>query len=283
MSSFQKVIKYCAIAFAIFLAVTIVSGIVNVVVSVVSVVSGDSFFNDNREKVNFEESFSDVKSLDIDISTGQLIIMSGDTFRVEAENVTKNFQAKVSGNGTLTIDESKNGVHFFWFQFSGFNNPNSKIILYLPADFIAKDTEINTGAGKVTIEQLDTESLTVSTGAGNITGRNMIAGQVKIDGGVGNTTFEGVSFEDADFNCGVGNLNIQGELLGDNTVECGVGEVNLDLKGNIDDYELDIKSGIGTVRVNGEKIKETHQNNGAAENSIEVDGGVGTVRIDIMN
>jgi len=283
MSSFQRVIKYCAMAFAIFLAVTIISGIVSVVVTVVSAVSGDSIFNNNKEKINYEENFTDVTSLDIDINTGQLIIMSGDTFRVEAENVTKDFQTKVSDNGTLIIDESKNNVHFFGFNFNGFNNTNSKITLYLPATFISKDTEINTGAGKVTIEKLDTESLLISTGAGNISGNNINAEEVKIDGGVGNTDFEEVSFKNADFNCGVGNLNIKGELLGDNTIDCGVGEVKLELTGNVDDYQLNIDSGVGTVRVNGEKIKDSYQNNNRADNSIEVDGGVGNVRIDFMN
>lgn len=280
MSSFQKVIKYCAIAFAILLVVMIISGIGSAAVSVVKLVSGDKIsHNDSRNRVDFTENFTDVDSLNIDISTGEVVIKSGETFRVEAQNVTDNFKAEVSGNGTLNVNENGNSTHFLWFNWSGFGNINAKITVYLPEDFIADEARINMGAGNLTIDNLSTERLTLSAGAGNINGSNITANKVKFDGGVGSVNLNGVTLNDADMDSGVGSLNIEGVLLGDNSINCGVGSVNLDLNGNVDDYDLDIESGVGTVRVNGEKVKGQYHNSNA-DNSLEVDGGVGNVSID---
>jgi hypothetical protein len=292
MSSFQKVIKYCAIAFAILLGIGIISGIANAAFAIVSVVSGVSNhnnfnfnFNNNNSKnektIDFSETYSDVTSLDLDNATGELKIRIGDTFKVEAENVSENFEAKVNSNGKLTIRENRNKIEFFWFQFDGFNSPNSKITVYLPVDFVAEEAKINTGAGTVSVEGLKAEYLLISAGAGNISGSNLVADEVKIEGGVGNVNFSDVNFADADFDCGVGNLYIEGVLLGENKIDCGVGEVDLDLKGDVDDYDLDIDSGVGTVRLNGEKIRDSRNSNSGADNSIKVDGGVGNVKINI--
>lgn len=285
MSSFQKTIKYIAIAFAVFLAVTIVSVIANVVFGIVSVVSGGiegGFSNDNNKKsMDFSKNFTEVKSLDIENSTGKLIIKTGESFRVEAENVSGDFVAKVSSNGTLTVSDDGKDVNFLWFDFNGINNPNSKITVYLPSDFVAEDAKINTGAGTVQVEGLHADYIMISAGAGNISGNDIVAEKVKIDGGVGEVTLKDVNFSDADFNCGVGNLDIQGRLEGKSKIDCGVGEVELDLIGNVDDYDLDIDSGIGTIRLNGDKISDEYNIDTDAPNSIKIDGGVGNVKINI--
>ncbi|MDF2941225.1 MAG: putative rane protein [Herbinix sp.] len=281
MSSFQRVIKYCAIAFAIMLTIGIVSGIAHAAFALVSVVSGDTFSREDRNTIDFNETYADVKSLDIENATGDFKIKIGETFKIEAQDVSESFDAKVDGNGELTIRESKNRGNFFWFNFGGFDSINSKVTLYLPANFVAEEAKIDSGAGSVTIDSLKTDYLFISAGAGNINGRDMTAEEVKIDGGVGNVNLNEVNFNDADFDCGVGNLNIDGILVGNNKIDCGVGEVDLSLKGNIDDYDLDIDSGVGTIRVNGEKISESDRRNNSAANSIKVDGGVGNVKIDI--
>lgn len=282
MTSFQKVIKYCAIAFAILLAIGIISGIASAVFGVVSAISGNMGYTfHDRKTIDVTETFTGVKSLDIDNSTGNLKIETGETFQIVAERVSESFEAKVSGDGVLRLYEDESDFKFFGINFDGLESPNSKITLYLPADFVAEETKIETGAGAVSIEGLQTEYLYISAGAGNITGSNVSAGKVKIDGGVGNVDLEEVVFEDADFDCGVGNLDIQGVLTGKNEIDCGVGGVSLDLAGDLEDYDLDIDAGVGTIRINGEKISGEANIDNHGGNSIKIDGGVGDVRINI--
>ncbi len=283
MNSFQRVIKYCAIAFAILLAIGIISFMINVVYGVVNFATGNRVhFNDKDYKtVDFDESFTGVTGLDIDHSTGTLGIVIGDSFRVEGKNVVEGFKAEVDRNGTLKISDNEAGFQLWGFRVNGINPTNSKITVYIPADFVAEEVRIDTGAGALNLEDITTDYLYISAGAGNISGRNIKADKAKVEGGVGNISLGNVTLRNTDLNSGVGNVYISGVILGKNSFDCGVGEVELELFGNINDYDLDIDSGVGTVRVNGKKIEEVEHTNRFAEHSIEVDGGVGSVRIDI--
>lgn len=281
MSSFQKTIKYIAIAFAIFLAIAIISGIGNAVFAIISAITG-GFDSRDGDTTDFQQSFTEVQSLDIENSTGKLIIKTGENFRVEAENVSTEFTAKVKSNGTLVVSDNNKDLEFLWFNINGFNNPNSLITVYLPDNFVADEARINSGAGTVSVEGLHADYLYISAGAGNIYGSNITAEEAKIEGGVGTISLDGVNLSDGDFDCGVGELNIEGILAGKTKIDCGVGEVDLDLKGYVEDYELDIDSGIGTVRLNGEKISGEYRSKNNAPNSIKVDGGVGDVKINIQ-
>lgn len=278
MSTSQKAIKYVAQAFAILLAVTIISAIGSLVVNVISSVTGHSFIG-NRNTINLTKDFENVRSLKIDHSFGNLTIKSGDTFRVEAKNVSEDFRAEVSPSGTLTLDENNNRVSFMWFNFSGFGSFKSHTTVYLPEDFTAKLVELDSGAGNVTIEDLATEKLILNAGAGNVVGSNVLANGVEIDGGVGNITLLKVLFKDANINSGVGNLKLSGQLVGENKIDGGVGSVHLNLNGEEEDYNIKVESGIGKIRVNGEKISREYQSRKGIDNSIYVNAGLGNVRI----
>lgn len=283
MSAFQRTIKYIAIAFAVFLAVMIVAGIANFTFAIVSAVTGGISDGNNStgKTIDFTDSFTGVTSLDIDNSTGKLIIKRGNEIKVEAEDVNEGFRAEVNNDGTLTISDDDSRYEFFWFHFNGFNNPNSKITVYLPEDFIAEEAYIDSGAGSVSIDGLFAEKLVISAGAGAVEGNNLYADDVTFDGGVGSVTLKDVSFNDAELNCGVGSLKIDGELTGDTEIDCGVGGVSLDLIGNVDDYDLEVDSGVGSIRLNGDKISDDYKTDKNAPNYIQIEGGVGDVRINI--
>jgi DUF4097 and DUF4098 domain-containing protein YvlB len=278
----------------VILAIGIIIFIVNIVLGVVSftsggvttkshIFSGRNSSEEHGKLVDFDSDFVGVKSLNIDNSTGELRIETSDsdTFRVEARNVFEDFEAALKNDGELYVTDNKSEFQFFGLHINGINNPNSKITIYIPEDFYAEEVKIDSGAGSVRIDRLNTEYLYISAGAGNIKADNVTASEVKMDGGVGSVNFSDVNFTDADIDCGVGNLTISGVMLGDNKFDCGVGSVDLDLTGDIADYDLDIDSGVGSVRVNGRKVQDNELRNRSAANSIEVDGGVGGVTIDI--
>lgn len=277
MSSFQRVIKYVAIGFAVLLAVGIISGIASAAINIISAVTGRSFFGHNEKRIDFTSDFTGVESLDVSNNAGNMYIVVGDTFRVEAVNVLDSFHAEVSGNGTLTVSEDDKA--FQWFNFLDFGNHKSKITVYLPEDFVADKAYINTGAGDLQIDRLEAEDLTINAGAGNVRGNNITADKTRLDGGVGNITLTGVSFNDADLKCGVGSMRLDGTLQGDNKLDCGIGDIDLELEGSREDYDIDVDSGIGTIRVDGQKVSELDQDNDAS-NSLNVNGGIGKVTID---
>lgn len=276
MSELQKVIKYCAIGFAAFLAFSIITGIFSAALALTGVFSGIGSSN----TVDISESFDDVKSLSAEHSLGNFTIKLGDTDKVEvvAENVSESFTVEKSFSGNLKI-KSKFSV---WGLFNGNGNSsgNAKVTIYIPKDFIAENIEIDAGAGNVNIEALTTKKLEINAGAGNIYGENITAKQVDLDGGVGEITLEDINFTDVDIDCGVGNVNLQGSMYGKNKIDCGVGEVRLDLKGSIDDYNIKVEKGLGSVYINGEKNSDINWNNRNAAHSLDINGGVGDIDID---
>ncbi|WMJ90037.1 DUF4097 family beta strand repeat-containing protein [Anaerocolumna sp. MB42-C2] len=278
MSEFQKVIKYCAIAFAAFLAFTIITGIVTAVFSITGVLSNTS----NRNLIDINKSFENVKSLSVDHGIGNLNIESGSGNNVEvnASNVTDDFVVEKSFSGELRVKSKFN----FWNFIGGNNgvNDKSKITIYIPEGFTFDRVKLDAGAGNIDIDSVQTEKLDINAGAGNIEGSKIIAEQVKLDGGVGEINFNEVKFTDSDIDSGVGNIKLQGVLYGKNKIECGVGGVTLDLDQSSDDFRLSVDKGLGSIYINGEKYSDLKWNNRTADNVLDVDGGVGDIDINFQ-
>lgn len=276
MTSFQKVIKYCAMGFALFLAVSIIYGLSSAAIALFGAITGAPVFEDKDDQLELVQEYKNINRLDIDISSCKLTIQTGDRFRVEALNVTKDFKIDVTKDGVLKIRDDKTSR----FLLFGINNANAKINLYLPEDFIAKYAKIDSGAGEIEIDGLHAKKLMITTGAGRFIANNIIADEsATIENGAGEVVLENAVLEDANFDCGVGRVRVNGQLLGENTIDCGVGEVDLELVGKIDDYDINIDKGLGTARINGEKYRDGVYQNSYAEHSIEVDGGVGNISI----
>jgi len=277
MSELQKVLKYCAMGFAAFLAFSIITGIITAVCAVTGVFS----ITGSANTVDVSKSFENVKSLSAEPSVGTFTIKVGESDEVEvvAENVSENFTAEKSFSGELRIKDNWN----FWNIFNGKSSLNgkAKITIYVPEDFVAENIEIDAGAGNVNMEGLTTKKLDINAGAGNIYGKNITANKVKMDGGVGEITLEEVDLSDVDIESGVGNVNVQGSMSGKNKIDCGVGEVKLDLTGSTDDYDLKVDKGLGSVYINNEKYSDLNWNNITATKSLDINGGVGDIEINI--
>lgn len=276
MNEFQKVIKYCAMGFAAFLAFMIITGIASALFAVAGVFDHTG---GSSKIVDFDQSFQNVKSLSTENGLGKFVIelTDSDEIRVVGENVPDNFKAEKSFSGELKISNNFN----FWSIFGGNDGftENSKVTVYIPKDFVAEKVNIDAGAGDVNIEALNTEKLEINAGAGNLTGSNIKADKVKLDGGVGEISFDKVEFTDTDIDSGVGNISLQGTLYGKNKIDCGIGEVTLDLQGSTDDYNLKVDKGLGSIYVNGEKFSDLNWNNMNADNVLDIDGGVGDIEI----
>lgn len=90
MTAIQKIIKYLAIAFAIFLTISIISTIIGVIAGFAGITAIFNYANNNSED-NFEISDitfdnEDVRYLDIDIALSRLTIKEGDSLKAETNN-----------------------------------------------------------------------------------------------------------------------------------------------------------------------------------------------------
>lgn len=270
MNETQKVIKYLAIAFAIFLIVSILSGIMMCFM----------FFSnlfDDKEDATFTSSnkleiTEAVSSLEIDLRATSTIIREGEKFRIETNNskiVTK------TSNDKLVIKERKGNL----FK----RKHNYQLVIYLPKDEVYDEVSIDSGAGRIEIEKLATKKLELDLGAGEVEIDELdVLEKMKVEGGAGKFSIHNGKLHNLDLDMGVGKLELTAEVLGNSKIEAGVGETDIVLLGNESDYKIKVDKGIGSASIDGKSVSDnTYYGNGA--NSLYIDGGVGRIDISFEN
>ena len=271
MTVAQKVIKYLAIAFALFLIITIISGIFSVIYALSGILGIK-----NENKISYTEmsitSFEnkDITKLEIDIVNTNLTIKTGEILKVETNNSNIKFE---QDNKKLQIKEKD----YNWF----IKNEIQELILYVPENLEFEKIELNAGAGKIDIENLNTKDLVFELGAGETKIKSLnVLEKCEIEGGAGEINILSGTINNLDFDMGVGKANLTTKIIGKNEINAGIGELNIVLIGNENDYKIKANEGLGSITINGAKVTDTNDY-GNGKNVIKIDGGVGNIKIDI--
>ena len=262
MSSTQRTIKYLAIAFAVFLIVTIFGAILSVGTLVIKSIHGLS--KPTSSSLNHEMYSTYV---DINLNASNLVIKNGEALKVENNN--DKIKVTLEGNKLLITDES--GI---------FNrNKDEELIVYVP-EYIKYDIiSISTGAGRINVDGFKTKELKLNLGAGDARFSNIYSDKSDISTGAGRVKFDNSVLNDAKLDLGVGEININANITGDSKINCGIGSVELNLPGSKEDYTFDVSKGIGNITFNhyGEVGDKSKLGNG--QNFIKIDGGIGKISV----
>lgn len=263
MTTFQKVVKYLAIAFAIFLTVAIVSGLLGAV----GLFGG--LFDDEAvlEDLTSYPVSAEIRNLEIEIGAADFSIKEGNAFSVESN--LKHLKVEEKGN-TLFIKETR--------KLSG-TYADAVLTLYIPSGAELNNVELTTGAGRLTIGDLSAETLDFELGAGEVTIASLTAtGTAEIDGGAGRITISGGTLRNLELGMGVGQLNLTSGLTGNCQMDLGIGESNITLIGSKEDYKLEVNKGIGSLSVDGQKAND-YGSSGNGTNKVEINGGIGAINV----
>ena len=241
MTTAQKIIKYLAIAFAMFLVFTIISSILGGIYGLAGVLGLKK--NTNTENVEIgtkqSEQIQELTTyLDIDINYSNLTIKTGEDFVVQSSNndieyAQEGNKFKVKEKGYIKFSETAIG----------------DVVIYIPKELVFETVDIDTGAGTVDIETLRTDNLILNLGAGETTIKNIISNKTKIDTGAGKLRIKSGNINDLDFDMGVGETDITAKLTGTNKIDTGIGNLKLQLLGDKQDYKFNISKGIGEVKI----------------------------------
>ncbi len=238
------------------------------------------------------DSAENVKGLDIRMDVGELTIIQGDEFRVEAENLYNedDFSSYMSGDVWIVSNKLHNISDTF--SLFGFNIPISigmgrfkapKIAITVPRGFHADDIKISIGAGKIKADNLSADTASFSVDAGSLEIDGLVisekssyfvsAGQIKL---------EEVDIRNITVECNVGSVWMEGIVTGDNDVYCDVGKVTLKLEDSMDFYSFDIDSDIGNVIINNKSYhnKNIRRNGNISKGSFGLKVDVGNISMD---
>lgn len=267
MSGVQKAIKYAAIAFGIFLIVSIAGGLLSILGFFHLLGDGDVLDTPRTYPIA-----QDVNSLELDISAARLRIVQGDSFCLES-NLEK--LEILQENGKLTIRES--GKSWFSLGFDG------AVTLTVPEDCVLEDVQISTGAGEVNVEGLTAREVELSLGAGKAELQGLTAlDSGKLKGGAGKITLENAALHNFRLELGVGTLDFSGSLTGTGTLDCGVGSVEMHLAGSQEDYTFSVEKGLGKISIADHSASDGEVV-GSGSNALTVSGGIGSIRIDFTS
>ena len=172
MTTGQKIIKYMAVAFALFLSISILSGICSAIFTVTGLMGGTA--TGDMKGYVIEGDFTDLK---IDVSVAELEIKTADEWKLETNS--KYIELKEE-NGKLEIRENRPS---FVLRPGG-----SKAILTIPEDTVLEYADIDTGVGEVTIDGLSADVLVMDIGIGEVNAKKVeVLNKAEIDYGIGET------------------------------------------------------------------------------------------------
>lgn len=270
MKGFQKLVKYAAIAFGLYLAISIIGALIGVIVGVTSGVEvlKELSGNENVELVDETRNFDELSGLNLNISSSNLTIKAeGDSYRMEAHNIPKTTKIECK-NDVLEIKNVKK------------LKSESSITIYVPENAKLSRINLDMGAGNVEISNIESANIDFSFGAGNVNIKNLKSENPTIEGGAGQINFENTELTNAKLSAEVGKVIYSGQLNGESRIECGVGEVEMNLEGGIDNYSIKVQKGIGNIKINKESVNND-STTGNGQNKIYIDGGVGDIDIKI--
>lgn len=271
MTTTQKIIKYLAIAFALFLVISIFSIIFGLSREIIS-----SINNDKKESELLEEyttisnNVNNIESFKIDISNDDIEIKEGEKFEVKTNDPDVKFYHE---NSKVKIKSDKT------FSWHINNSSRGTIIIYLPNEFNISELDLNLGAGKIDIDKIFVETLLMDLGAGTMTAKEInVYEKAAINGGAGNININSGTINNLNLKLGAGNASIQSDLTGSNTLTTGVGKLNLGLSRSKDNYRFDINKGLGNIILNDFDVSEDTLI-GDGETKIKISGAVGNIII----
>ena len=271
MTTTQKIIKYLAIAFALFLVISIFSIIFGLSREIISSINSDK--KDSKlleEYTTISNNVNNIESFKIDISNDNIEIKEGEKFEVKTNDPDVKFYHE---NSKVKIKTDKT---FSWHLS---NSSRGTIIIYLPNEFNISELDLNLGAGKIDINKIFVETLLMDLGAGTMTAKEInVYEKATINGGAGNINIYSGTINNLNLKLGAGNASIQSDLTGSNTLTTGVGKLNLGLSRSKDNYKFDISKGLGNIILNDFDVSEDILI-GDGETKIKISGAIGNIII----
>lgn len=264
MNTFQRIIKYAALALAFSIIVSILSLLFGFISSI-SEIFESSVSTEISTELSTDYIGSQINSLEIDLKEVSLYIIKGNSFNVKT-NTDKITSAVI--NGELKIKDKSSKY-----------SKNKIVELTIPENVILNEIDIEVGLGKNNIELLNANNIKLELGAGKMTINNINAyTNFEVDGGSGEINIKNANVSNMEIDMGVGLTTFEGTLKGNNKIEAGIGELIINLKDSIDNYRFDVNKAIGSIKVNNNEIS----NNtiyGTGVNLLKIDGGIGSIKI----
>lgn len=254
MTGLQKFIKYAAIVFGIYLAITIVWVLLGIARGFVSSSRNNEFRDlvESAEEYQGEDisrTYENIKNLDITAEVAKLIIRNGDSFRVEGTNIPDRMEISQDGDTLKISDETLP---------SSLSDANISITIYIPQDVKLDSIDLEINYVSADIETLNTANLNLDIYDNYCEIDEIVADSMEFKNEYGNLDIHQAEVGRLSFDSesGVEDVNIRVTETAEIDLEYSY--TDIDLTGTIDDYQINYSNQAGNTYINS--VRTTSDN-----------------------
>lgn len=209
----------------------------------------DTFTSGKIGYVNEELSVDPYSDASIELSAvkGKIVYYDGDTFKVEAKNVIKDY--------TLDYEDHELDIVF---KGKSKSKNRGEVTLYIPRNYVFGDLNVELNATTFTVEGLSSKTLTLEHNAGSLTVNQIICHQdAEIENNAGNINLVSVDCKDVDLENNVGSITakmVKSRQHYDIDQDGELGSIHIDGSGNNHgEYKLSIDNELGDIDISFEE------------------------------
>ncbi len=248
------------------------------------------------EAVSETVELKDFDSLKIDVTSADVIIESGDSYRLEYKVYKGEEPVITEGNGSLTVKQPTTNGFMVNFGYDAGDNiykitvpGNSKEISLdiksssgeITIDSVNSSGKIEASSGDIRLNDIEGAELKVKTSSGEIICNKLTVPDAGFTASSGIVDIMEMSAEDISCHTSSGDIRIKGSTAASVDCEASSGEVTIELKGNEDDYSYDLDASSGDIRVNGQKFDDDYKKDSSGDRMISVKTSSGDIKVTV--
>lgn len=267
MTGFQKFIKYAAIAFGIYLSITIVLVLLGIARGFVGASKNDEFKDivRDREKYQTEDitkTYENIKNLEVNVEETELIIKNGDTFKIEGTNIPNKMEIEQEGNQLSISDEELP---------SGFSDENMVMTIYIPEDTKLDTIDLEINYVSADIQKLNTANLKLDIYNNYCEIDEIIADNMEFKNEEGNIDIYDAEIGRLLFDSESGVEDVSLDITGNAEINLEYSYTDMNLIGKQEDYQISTRNKFGNIYIDNEIITSNAETWGSGNTKINLD------------
>ena len=267
MTGFQKFIKYAAIAFGIYLSITIVLVLLGIARGLVGASRNDEFKDivKYREEYHTEDitrNYENIKRLEVNVEETELIIRNGDAFRIEGTNIPDRMEIEQDGDTLKVSDEELP---------SSFSDENMVVTIYIPEDVKLDNIDLEINYVSADIQKLNTANLKLDIYNNYCEIDEIIADNMEFKNEEGNIDIYDAEIGRLLFDSESGVEDVSLDITGNAEINLEYSYTDMNLIGTQEDYQINTKNRSGNIYIDGETITSNAETLGSGSTKINLD------------
>ncbi len=275
MTGFQKFIKYAAIAFGIYLSITIVFVLLGI---------ANGFVRNSKQSVteiieNIDEShlkdisqeYTDIENLEIDLENIEFTIKKGENLKIEGTNIPDKIEIKQDGN-ILKINDDKVSSNFY--------TVNNALTIYIPENQKFNNIDIEVNSVLANMETLNAVNLKLEMHNNYCKIDELFAENLEMNNEYGKIEILRSEVKTFNFDSESGIEDIHMKIAEKAEVDLESSNTNMTLIGSLENYQINHKKLFGNTYIQGKEFLSTREPIGNGNVKINLETEYAEMNID---